>query len=55
MSEIYDGYYDDVKPIDFDKHEQNLKSDVLKKALILIGGLVVFVSAAVALAVLVAG
>ncbi len=49
MNKQYDGYYDDIKPLDADNHEIIMKTDITKRVVILIGGLILFVTVAVAL------
>ena len=52
MSDYYDGYYDDVVPVDIDLKQVVSKGEIVKKAVWLIFGLIVFVSAAVACSML---
>ena len=50
MNHKYDGYYDDVLPADIDVVQTASKKDIVKKAVMLVGGLIVFIAvAAVAL------
>lgn len=49
MNHKYDGYYDDVLPADINEVHTASKKDIVKKAAILVCGLIVFIAAAVAL------
>ena len=48
----YDGYYDDVLPVDIDSKQVMSKGEIVKKAVWLILGLIVFVTVAVACSIL---
>ena len=45
----YDGYYDDVPPLDEGSHREGLDKDLLKKIAVLVIGVLVIVAACVAL------
>ena len=53
MNDQYDGYYEDIKPADSDIQENVSKSDIMKKVILLVGGLILFVTAAVTISMLI--
>lgn len=45
----YDGYYDDVRPIDEDREQEGVDKEIIKKIAVIIAGLFVVIVACVAL------
>lgn len=48
----YDGYYDDVKPVDAGKQEEGVDPEMIKKVAILLAGVFAVILASVALMML---
>lgn len=45
----YDGYYDDVRPIDEDREQEGVDKEIIKKIAVIIAGLFVIIAACVVL------
>lgn len=49
MDDDYDGYYEDILPMDIEREEEGIDRSIVKKVAVLIGGLVFIIGICVAL------